>query len=178
MTAVALGLPGAVSGPVESTWRQWAPTSGRRPPAISCREKGQIRPPGSPRPRMRPRHWPQLLASPLHPTPTPEQSLIADIQDKVSSISRSFAAGLIQSVEVNLPENRLIVNLGENWYGLLNEQQDDISQSIFEQVQQLDFKTLQLRDPEGVVVARNPVVGNNMVILHRSRSAEAELLMS
>ena len=94
----------------------------------------------------------------------------------MSSISRSFAAGLIQSVEVNLPENRLIVNLGENWYGLLNEQQDDISQSIFEQVQQLDFKTLQLRDPEGVVVARNPVVGNNMVILHRAaRSAEAEL---
>jgi hypothetical protein len=112
------------------------------------------------------------------PDPTPEQSLIADIQDKVSSISRSFAAGLVQSVEVNLPENRLIVNLGENWYGLLEEQQDDISQSIFEQVQQLDFKTLQLRDPDGVVVARNPVVGSNMVILHRSRSSEAELLIS
>ena len=109
---------------------------------------------------------------------SPEQSLIADIQDRVSNISRSYGAGLIQSVEANLPENRLIVNLGENWYGLLDEQQDEISQGIFEQVQQLDFKTLQLRDPNGVVVARNPVVGDHMVILHRSRPSESDLLIS
>ena len=53
-----------------------------------------------------------------------------------------------------------------------------ISQGIFEQVQQLDFKTLQLRDPNGVVVARNPVVGDHMVILHRSRPSESDLLIS
>jgi hypothetical protein len=112
------------------------------------------------------------------PETTPEQSVIADIQEKVSDISRAYAAGLIQSVEVNLPQNQLMVNLGENWYGLLDEQQDEVAQSIFEQVQQLDFKTLQLKDPDGVVVARNPVVGNAMVILHRSRSSEADLLIS
>jgi hypothetical protein len=103
---------------------------------------------------------------------TPEQSLIADIQAKVSDLSRAYAAGLIQSVEVDLPDSRLMVNLGENWYGLLPTQQDQISQSIFEQVQQLDFQALLLRDPNGAVVARNPVVGNTMVILHRRPLAE------
>jgi hypothetical protein len=108
----------------------------------------------------------------LSPEASPESSLIADIQDKVSNISRAFAVGLIQSVEVNLPANQLVVNVGENWYGLLGAQQDDVAQRIFEQVQQLDFKTLQLKDPEGTVVARDPVVGSTMVILHRSSPAE------
>ncbi|MBD1872870.1 hypothetical protein H6F75_05200 [Nodosilinea sp. FACHB-131] len=106
--------------------------------------------------------------------PTPEQSLITDIQNRVSSISRSYGAGLIQSVEVNLPENTLGVNVAETWYGLLTSQQNDVAQDIYAQAQGLKFGTLQLRDPEGVVVARNPVVGPNMVILRRLRSVDAD----
>lgn len=106
--------------------------------------------------------------------PTPEQSLITDIQDRVSRISRSYGAGLIQSVEVNLPENTLGVNVAEDWYGLLSAQQDEVAQDIFAQAQGLKLGTLQLRDPEGVVVARNPVVGSNMVILRRLRSLDAD----
>lgn len=105
---------------------------------------------------------------------TPEQSLITDIQNRVSSISRSYGAGLIQSVEVNLPENTLGVNVAEAWYGLLGDQQNEIAQDIYAQAQGLKFGTLQLRDPEGVVVARNPVVGSNMVILRRLRSVDAD----
>ncbi len=103
------------------------------------------------------------------PEPTPEQSLIADIQDRVSRISRSYGAGLVQSVEVNLPDNTLGINLAEAWYGLLTNQQNEVAQDIYAQAQGLNFGTLQLRDPEGVVVARNPVVGPNMIILRRMR---------
>ncbi|WP_155524020.1 hypothetical protein [Nodosilinea nodulosa] len=106
--------------------------------------------------------------------PTPEQSLITDIQDRVSRISRSYSAGLVQSVEVNLPENTLGVNVAEAWYGLLSAQQDEVAQDILAQAQGLKFGTLQLRDPDGVVVARNPVVGPNMVVLRRQRSLDAD----
>ncbi|MEA5450645.1 hypothetical protein VB780_18850 [Leptolyngbya sp. CCNP1308] len=106
--------------------------------------------------------------------PTPEQSFITDIQNRVSRISRSYGAGLIQSVEVNLPGNTLGVNVAEAWYGLLGDQQNEIAQDIYTQAQGLKFGTLQLRDPEGVVVARNPVVGSNMVILRRLRSVDAD----
>lgn len=109
--------------------------------------------------------------------PTPEQSLIADIQNRVSSISRPVGAGLIQSVEVNLPGNTLGVNVAEAWYGLLGDQQNEIAQDIYAQAQGLRFGTLQLRDPEGVVVARNPVVGPNMVILRRLRSVDGDWRM-
>lgn len=111
---------------------------------------------------------------PVPEEPTPEQSLITDIQDRVSRISRSYGAGLIQSVEVNLPENTLGVNVAEAWYGLLTTQQDEVAQDIFAQAQGLKFGTLQLRDPEGVVVARNPVVGPNMIILRRQQSLDTD----
>lgn len=112
------------------------------------------------------------LEDPQAVAPTPEQSLIADIQTRVSAISRSYGAGLIQSVEVNLTGSILGVNLAETWYGLLSEQQNEIAQDIYSQAQGLNFSTLQLRDPNGVVVARNPVVGSTMVVLQRRRSPE------
>jgi len=107
----------------------------------------------------------------------PEQTRIAEIQAQVSRISRAYATGLIQSVEVNLPENSLIVNIGENWYGLVKTQQDVVAQELYERAKELEFGTLKLRDPEGMVVARNPVVGPEAVVLKRSRSADADLLI-
>ncbi|MEB3288364.1 MAG: hypothetical protein VKI82_00515, partial [Leptolyngbya sp.] len=104
--------------------------------------------------------------------PSPEQRLIADIQDRVSTISRSYAVGLIQSVEVNLPQQVIAINVGNDWYGLERESQDRIAQDIYAQAQGLAFATLQLRDPDGAVVARNPVVGPSMVILKRQRPGD------
>jgi hypothetical protein len=112
---------------------------------------------------------PEPVASPPTPEPTAEQSLIADIQARVSRLSRSYGAGLIQSVEVNLPQSTLGVNVAEAWYGLLPQQQDEIAQDIYAQAQGLTLGRLQLRDPDGVVVARNPVVGPTMVVLKRLR---------
>ncbi|MFH7243902.1 MAG: hypothetical protein ACHWZW_13750 [Spirulina sp.] len=108
--------------------------------------------------------------------PSPEQTLIADIQERVSKISRSYAVGLIQSVEVNLPQQVLAVNVSQDWYGLGAESQDRIAQDIYSQAQGLAFATLQLRDPDGVIVARNPVVGPAMVILKRHRPTEGDPL--
>ncbi len=108
--------------------------------------------------------------------PSPEQSLIADIQDRVSKISRSYGVGLIQSVEVNWPQQVLAVNVSNDWYGLGVASQDRIAQDIFTQAQGLALATLQLRDADGLVVARNPVVGPAMVILKRHRPTEGDPL--
>ncbi|HSM80883.1 MAG TPA: hypothetical protein VLS96_04315, partial [Nodosilinea sp.] len=122
-------------------------------------------------PELAPESAPEPTPAAL-PEPTPEQSLIADIQDRVSRISQSYGVGLIQSVEVNLPASTLGVNVAEAWYGLLASQQEAVAQDIYSQAQGLTFGTLQLRDPAGRVVARNPVVGPTMVILHRLRSPD------
>jgi hypothetical protein len=116
-------------------------------------------------------------ASPLSTAAPPtedsqNQSLIADIQDRVSKLSRSYAVGLLQSVEVNLPQQVLAINVSNDWYGLGAESQESIAQDIYSQAQGIALAKLQLRDPDGVVVARSPVVGPTMVILKRHRPPE------
>lgn len=116
------------------------------------------------------------VAAPLEPTlelestPTLEESLITDLQTQLSGMSRSYSVGLIDAVEVNLPHQALTIHLGESWYGLLATQQDSIAQAIYRQAQDLGLERLSLQDPQGLVVARSPVVGSTVVVLQRRRS--------
>lgn len=109
--------------------------------------------------------------------PSPEQTLIADVQTQVASISQAYGNSLIQSIDVNLPRNTLVLNVSESWYGLVPSQQDTLAQDIYNRVQSLQFNIVQILAPDGLLLAREPVVGSHMIILHRSRPAE-ELLAS
>lgn len=103
------------------------------------------------------------------PPPSPEASLIADLEAQLSPITRRYTAGLIDAVEVNLPSHSLTIHLGESWYGLLAPQQDSIAQEIYDQARGLGLDRLTLEDPAQLMVARSPVVGSTMVVLQRRR---------
>lgn len=98
---------------------------------------------------------------------TPEQKLIAAIQDQVAEISNQYVNGLILSVQANFRSSRLTVKVGEGWYGLSRSQQDKLAGEILRRAQNLDFSKLELTDLEGTLLARSPVVGTEMVILKR-----------
>jgi hypothetical protein len=99
---------------------------------------------------------------------TPEQSLIASIQGQVSEISDRYMGALVQSVQPNFRSSRLIVQIGDGWYQLSPQQQDQLSDELWTRSQELDFINLHLSDPNGRLIARSPVVGSSMVILKRS----------
>jgi hypothetical protein len=106
------------------------------------------------------------------PTPpvfqlTPEQSLIASIQDQVGEIAKEYSNEIVKSLEVNFPKSRLDVKVGNGWYALSNEEQDRIVEQISNRSEKLKFQKLNLKDEQGALVARTPVVGKNMVILQR-----------
>lgn len=101
---------------------------------------------------------------------TPEQSLIAAIQKQVAEITNQYAQGLIKSIEANFPSSRLIIQVGDGWYQLSEKQQNQLSQEMLRRSQQLDFSELALQDTEGNLIARNPVVGENMVIFLREKA--------
>ncbi|MDJ0708230.1 MAG: hypothetical protein QNJ46_33580 [Leptolyngbyaceae cyanobacterium MO_188.B28] len=101
------------------------------------------------------------------PPPQPEQSVIDAIQDQVAEVTDAYADGLIQSVKANFRSNLLIVTAGEAWYGLEPNRQDDMANELWRRSQELDFSHLNLIDPDDVMVARSPVVGQRMVILQR-----------
>jgi len=107
----------------------------------------------------------------LSPAPpvqlTPEQNLIASIQNQVAGISDRYADGLIQSIQANFEGSSLTVKVGDDWYNLKQSQQDKLAEKMLERSRELDFTHLEITDPQGKILARSPVVGNEMVILKR-----------
>jgi hypothetical protein len=119
----------------------------------------ELKAPGRPKPV-------EVIAPP-EPELTPEQSLIAAIQDQVAAITSQYPKGLVLSVEANFLGSRLIVTVGDDWYKINRGRQDKLVNSILERARKLDFRKLAIVNSQGNLLARNPVVGDKMVVLKR-----------
>jgi len=111
---------------------------------------------------------PKPVVIPTTPVPQlqtiPEQGLIAAIQTEVDEITAQYSENLIKSIQADFLGGILIIELGDDWYQLTKIQQQEMANQILRRSQGLDFRKLEIRDTQGVVLGRNPVVGNNMVI--------------
>ncbi|MEB3217871.1 MAG: hypothetical protein VKN72_16790 [Nostocales cyanobacterium 94392] len=102
------------------------------------------------------------------PTPlTPEETLIAAIQNQISEISNPTFSGIIQSIQANFLESNITVKVSSDWYILDKAQQDKLAAEILQRSQELDFIHLEIIDLQSKLLARNPVVGTEMIILKR-----------
>jgi hypothetical protein len=106
---------------------------------------------------------PTPIAKPA-PAPklTPNQKLLAKLQ---TAIDRP---NLLQTINPNQTEHSLQITLTPDWTDLPFTEQDTVAQTLFTQAQTLRFKTLELVNGSGDVLARSPVVGNEMVVLLRN----------
>ncbi|MEC4986143.1 MAG: hypothetical protein SAJ37_22140 [Oscillatoria sp. PMC 1068.18] len=105
---------------------------------------------------------------PPEPIFTPEQSLIAAIQQRVATLTEDYANGLIQSIQADFPNSRLLVRVTDDWYNLDSPGQEKLANEMLARSQKLDFRKLYITDSQGEIVARNAVIGNNMLILKGS----------
>ncbi|ACB50171.1 unknown [Crocosphaera subtropica ATCC 51142] len=101
------------------------------------------------------------------PKLTPEQSLIAAIQKEVTALTNQYPDDLIGRIEANFLGSRLMVTVGDKWYDLSTKEQDNLADRILEKTQNLDFRKLEMLDSQGNLIARSPVVGNDIIILQR-----------
>ncbi len=98
---------------------------------------------------------------------TPEQTLIAAIENRVTSVSDTIENGLVKSIQANFRNSSLVVTINNNWYSLKKSQQDKLAADVFQRAKELDFSRLEIFDSQDRLVARNPVVGNEMIIFQR-----------
>ncbi|MDZ7958994.1 MAG: hypothetical protein RMY34_14120 [Aulosira sp. DedQUE10] len=128
-----------------------------------------------PEPEPEPTPTPEPTPEPT-PTPvvqlTPEQVLIAAIENQVAEISDRIASGLIKSIQANFRTSNLTVKISDDWYSLTESQQNKLAADILQRSQELDFSHLEVVDFQDRLVARNPVVGNKMIIFKRRGSAK------
>ncbi|MDB9539741.1 hypothetical protein NWP22_06190 [Anabaenopsis tanganyikae CS-531] len=95
---------------------------------------------------------------------TPEETLIAAIKNQVAEISDRFASGLIQSIQANFRTSNLTVKINDDWYNLPESEQKQLAGEILQRSQELDFTHLEIIDSQDKLIARNPVVGNEIII--------------
>ena len=100
---------------------------------------------------------------------TPEQTLIAALQTKITKISQDYSSDIVNSIKVDLPQSSLLVKVTDNWYELNESGQSKIANEILERSRKLQFNKLELQDPTGTLVARNPVIGNQIIILESDK---------
>ncbi|MEH2351012.1 MAG: hypothetical protein V7K55_24005 [Nostoc sp.] len=109
------------------------------------------------------------------PTPvielTPEQALIAAIENQVAETSDRIASGLIKSIQANFRTSNLTIKISDDWYTLKESQQDKLAAEILQRSQELDFTHLEIIDSQDKLIARNPVVGTEMVIFKRQTTS-------
>jgi|AGSF01.1.fsa_nt_gi Domain of unknown function DUF29. len=102
------------------------------------------------------------------PPLTPEQSLIAGIQNQIAEITDRLGGGLVKSFEANFSSSILTVKLAEDWYLLSELEQNQLVTKMFKEANLLDFSKLEVLNLEGQLIARSPVIGSEMIILDRT----------
>ena len=111
---------------------------------------------------------PKAVVIPTTPPPQletkPVQGLIAAIQTEVDEITDKYTENLISLVEADFLKGLLIIEVGTDWYQLTPDQQQQMANQILQRSQILSFRKLEIRDTQGITLARNPVVGESMVM--------------
>lgn len=113
---------------------------------------------------------PVKIAPPPAPMLTPEQRLIATIQEQVATVTQEYADGLISSLQADFAQSLLVVRVSPDWYTLASQRQNQLADEMLKQAKNLDFARLEITDPQGALVARSPVVGDNMIIVKRQNT--------
>jgi hypothetical protein len=127
---------------------------------------------------------PEAIPTPVietEPTPipvielTPEQALLAAIENQFSEISISvkntkdkiIVSQLLKPLQANFRTSDLTVKISDIWYNLEKSQQDKLAAEILQRSQELNFIHLEVVDSQKKIIARSPVVGNEMIIFNR-----------
>lgn len=100
---------------------------------------------------------------------TPEQNLVAALETKVSELVETYPQEYVREVRADLPASSLLVRVTDDWYGLDLEEKDNLGNEILERARDFRFQNLELRDDAGTLVARSPIVGENIIILPNNR---------
>ena len=100
---------------------------------------------------------------------TPEQNLVAVLENKVSELIETYPQEFVREVRVDLPASSLLVRVTDSWYDLEELDRDSLGNEILERARAFNFQKLELKDNLGNLVARNPIIGDNIIILQNSR---------
>ena len=121
-----------------------------------------------PKPAPVPVSTPSPPPAPSLPAPAPPlPSLTTTIQTQLAQVTDEYTVGLMQAIQPNFKQSRLVIQLQDGWFALERSQQDAIANALLQRAQALNFSKLEITDRQHRQLARSPVVGDEMIIFQR-----------
>ncbi|MGD1901229.1 MAG: hypothetical protein ACFB9N_03210 [Geitlerinemataceae cyanobacterium] len=112
---------------------------------------------------------PQPL-KPAPPPPTPEQRLVAALQQRIATVSDEYAeSDLVTTVRVDFAQNHLDIEVSDRWYDLGETEQDRVAENLRDRGLQFDFYDFSVLDVDGRLLARQALVGDGAIVMRRLR---------
>ena len=106
------------------------------------------------------------------PTPeilSPDAQKRAKLRQDLDVIAGSLINNAIVGIRPQFNSHFLAITLSNQWYSTPESTQDNLANSLLVIAQVKGFTQIQLEGSDGAVLARNPVVGDGMIVLERSR---------
>ncbi|MDJ1185305.1 hypothetical protein [Roseofilum casamattae] len=110
----------------------------------------------------------------IPPILTPEQRLIAAIQEQISDLDGDNSRELIDSVRADFLNSILQIKVKSQWSKLPLEEQQTLADAMLQKSKKLDFTRLEIRDNRDRLLARSSATGVPTVILLQSSLAIAK----
>lgn len=99
---------------------------------------------------------------------TPEQSLIAALESKTNNLASRYNDDLVVAIEPNFIDSVVVVTVADRWYELAAPNQDKIVSEMLKRSRSLEFDKLKITDTRNTLIARSPVIGEDMIVLRRT----------
>ena len=99
---------------------------------------------------------------------TPEQDLIAALESKANNLASRYNDELVISIKPDFIDSIVVVTVANQWYEITAPRQDKIVSEMLKRSRSLEFEKLKITDSQNNLIARSPVIGEDMIVLRRT----------
>jgi hypothetical protein len=105
--------------------------------------------------------------APVKPIVSPEAALVEAVKNRSQTLASLYPAGLIANLELDNEQGLATVTVGDLWFSLTTEQQQQTAQSLWQQARNYQMSGLEVRGTTDRLLARSPFVGTEAVLTSR-----------
>jgi hypothetical protein len=110
---------------------------------------------------------PVVQPAPVKPMVSPEAALVEAVKNRSQVLASLYPAGLIANLELDNKQGLATVTVGDLWFNLSPQQQQQTAQSLWQQARNYQMSGLEVRGTTDRLLARSPFVGTEAVLTSR-----------
>jgi hypothetical protein len=103
-------------------------------------------------------------AAPVKPIVSPESALVEAVKNRSQALASLYPSGLIANLELDNKQGIATVTVGDLWFKLTPEQQQQTAQSLWQQAHNYQMSGLEVRGTTDRLLARSPFVGTEAIL--------------